>query len=57
MATKAQLIDFIMCTFVEPEGNPVSKTKLESCKKSELESFIKDKGLEGELNDWLTQNT
>lgn len=53
MATKAQLINFIMDTFSEPDGNEVSKSKLEGFKKADLENFIKEKGAEAELQEWL----
>lgn len=53
MATKAQLIQFIMEQFEESDGNEVSKSKLDGLKKAELEEFIKEKGLEDELSNWL----
>lgn len=56
MATKAQLISFIISKFKEPSGNPVSKTKLDNMKKSELEEFIQSKGLEDELKEWISTN-
>ena len=55
MATKAQLISFILEKFVEPSGEPVSKAKLDSMKKADLEEFIKAKGLEEDLKAWLAQ--
>jgi len=56
MATKAQLISFILEKFVEPSGEPVCKAKLDGMKKAELEEFISAKGLESELKEWLAQN-
>lgn len=53
MATKSQLINFIIEKFQEPTGEPVMKAKLDSLKKSELEEFIQVKGLEDELKAWL----
>lgn len=53
MATKAQLIMFIMDKFEECEGQPVSKAKLDGLKKADLEEFIVTKGLEDELKEWL----
>ena len=53
MATKAQLIKFIMETFSEPDGNEISKSKLDSFKKADLEEFIRTKGAEAELAEWL----
>lgn len=53
MATKAQLINFILETFTEPDGNSVSKSKLDSFKKADLEEFIKEKGAEDDLKVWL----
>lgn len=53
MATKAQLIKFIMEKFSESDGNPVSKSKLESFRKAELEKFIQDRDAEAELQEWL----
>ena len=54
MATKAQLINFIIEVFEEANGDPVSKSKLDSYKKAELEELIKAKGLEGRLIEWLS---
>lgn len=53
MATKVQLIAFIMETFAEADGNDVSKSKLDTYKKADLEEFIKAKGLEEDLKKWL----
>lgn len=53
MATKAQLINFIMEKCTESNGDPVSRAKLDGCKKAELEEFIKAKGLESALDEWL----
>lgn len=55
MATKAQLIKFIIDSFTEADGNPVSKTKLESYKKADLEKFIKDRNAEADLQKWLAE--
>ena len=55
MATKAQLIEFILETFEEPEGNTVSKSKLESFKKADLEEFIELKGAKEKLAKWLSE--
>ena len=56
MATKAQLISFIIENFKEPSGEPIAKTKLDGFKKAELEEFIKAKGLEDSLKEWLATN-
>lgn len=53
MATKAQLIDFIIETFEEADGNPISKSKLEVFKKADLEEFIKARDAEADLEEWL----
>ena len=50
--TKAQLIDFIIDKFREPDGSPVSKTKLDAMKKAELEELIESKNLTEELNTY-----
>ena len=55
MATKAQLINFIMETFEEADGNPVSKSKLDALKKADLEELIKARGLESKLEAWLVE--
>lgn len=55
MATKSQLIDFIISKFTEPDGNEVSRSKLEGFKKSDLEDFIRNHNLESALTDWLNQ--
>jgi len=54
MATKAQLINFIIEMFEEETGDPVSQSKLESYKKADLEEFIHAKGLEDRLASWLS---
>ena len=54
MVTKAQLISFIMEMFKEADGNAVSKSKLDSFKKSELEEFIEAKGLKEDLEKWIS---
>ena len=51
--TKANLIDYIAENFLEPSGEPASKAKLESFKKSDLEAFIKEKGLTKETEKWI----
>jgi len=55
MATKATLIDFISEKFEGPNGIPVSKAKLESFKKSDLEEFIEAKDVSEEFAEWETQ--
>ena len=55
MATKAQLINFIIETFEEADGKPVTKADLDRFKKAELEEFIKEKGAEAELEVWLAK--
>lgn len=55
MATKAQLISFIIEMFNEADGNAVSRSKLEMFKKGDLEEFIKSRGLESKLNEWLAK--
>lgn len=44
-----------METFKEADGNPVSKSKLDAFKKADLEEFIKVRGLESELEAWLSK--
>ena len=56
MATKAQLISFIIEKFAEASGEPISKAKLDSYKKADLEEFVKEKGLESDLKEWLAAN-
>lgn len=51
--TKADLMDFICEKFTEPDGVSVSLAKLDSCKKSMLEEFIKAKGEEENFTAWL----
>lgn len=53
MATKAQIIEFIIETFTEANGEPVSKSKLENYKKSDLEKFVTDHNSEEDLKNWL----
>lgn len=53
MATKAQLIEFIIETFVEESGSEISKAKLESYKKKDLEEFIAAKSAQDALQKWL----
>lgn len=53
MATKAQLINFIIEKFTEADGEAVTKAKLDSYKKADLEEFIKARGLEDALREWL----
>lgn len=55
MATKAQLISFIMEKCAEPSGEAITKAKLDAFKKAELEEFIKNKGLEDSLKAWLAE--
>ena len=54
MATKAQLINFIIEMYSEENGDPVSKSKLDALKKADLEEFIKARGAEKELEEWLS---
>jgi hypothetical protein len=54
MATKAQLIEFILDKFTETDGNAVSKSKLENLRKAELEEFIAAHNMQSELESWLT---
>lgn len=56
MATKAQLIKFIMETFTEYDGEAISKSKLDGYKKAELEEFISYVRMESELSDWINNN-
>lgn len=53
MATKAQLIEFILDKFTETDGNTVSKSKLENLRKAELEEFIAARNMQAELEAWL----
>lgn len=53
MATKAQLINFIMEMFAESDGGEVSRSKLDAYKKADLEKFIADRGCTAELEAWL----
>lgn len=55
MATKAQLIKFIIEKFCEADGAEVSKSKLDSYKKADLEKFIQDRNAEAELEAWLLE--
>lgn len=57
MATKATLIDFIAEKFEGPNGIPVSKAKLESFKKADLEEFIKEKDAAEEFIEWAAQRS
>ena len=57
MATKAQLINFIMDMFEEIGHQPVSKSRLDGLKKADLEEFIKVNELEDELKTWLSTNS
>ncbi len=51
--TKTLLIQFIIDTFVQEDGEAVQKSKLDEFKKAELEEFIASKGLEDKLEAWL----
>lgn len=51
--TKANLIDYIVANYEEPEGGPVSRQKLESLKKAELESFINERDSIENVEAWL----
>lgn len=53
MASKAQIIDYISEKYQEKEGTPVSLAKLDSYKKADLEQFIKEKGDEKDLEEWI----
>lgn len=55
MATKAQLIDFIVEKFNQVDGQPVSKSKLDAYKKADLEKFIEDRGMTADLEIWLSK--
>lgn len=55
MATKAQLISFIMELFEEADGSEITKSKLDTFKKSDLEEFIEVRGLQSQLIDWLNK--
>ena len=55
MGTKAQLINFIIENFTEPDGNPITKSRLDSFKKADLEEFITTRGVEEEFVDWLAR--
>lgn len=57
VATKTQLIQFILDTFTTAEGDAVSKAKLDGYKKSELEEFVNTKSSEAEFNAWLESQT
>lgn len=53
MATKQQLIEFILEFFMEADGSIPSKSKLDGYKKGDLAEFIKDKGATDDLIAWL----
>lgn len=54
--TKTNLVDFIVSEFQEPSGQPVSRIKIESLKKSDLEDFIKEKCSIEEVENWISNN-
>lgn len=56
MATKAQLITFIIETFTEADGTAIAKSKLDGYKKADLEEFILQKGANQLLKEWLSTN-
>ena len=41
--TKVQLIDYIINNFEEYDGSPISKAKLDSYKKADLEELVTSK--------------
>ena len=53
MPTKAQLIDYIIDVFEQPDHTPILRSKLDGYKKAELESFIGAKSSLGEVGEWL----
>ena len=53
MATKSQIIDYISENYNDAEGMPVSLSKLDGYKKADLEKFIKSRGEEKNLEEWL----
>lgn len=53
LGTKSQLIDFIVEKFVDSEGNVVSKSKLDSYRKADLEDLIVSRGLESQFEKWI----
>ena len=53
MATKAQLIQFIIDNFSEADGTEISKQRLDRFKKAELEEFISYHQLNDDLVAWL----
>lgn len=55
MGTKSQLIDFIVEKFVDGEGNNISKSKLDTYKKADLEDLIKSRGLESKFEEWINK--
>lgn len=55
MANKAQLIDYISENYETNDGMPVSLSKLDSYKKSDLEEFIKDRDDTENLNKWISE--
>lgn len=56
MATKAQLIDYIVNNFEGPDNEPASKAKLEGYKKSELEELVDAKASMEEAEEWIANN-
>lgn len=44
MASKSQVMNYILENFETKEGLPVSLSKLDSYKKAELEDFLKEQG-------------
>lgn len=53
MASKAQIVDFILENYQTSDGMPVSLSKLDSIKKSELENFISEEGESENLEKWI----
>ena len=56
MGTKAQLIEFILAKFEEPNGNSVSKSKLDALRKADLEELITQRNLVDAFQDWISNS-
>lgn len=53
MANKAQIINYISENYQTNDGMPVSLSKLDSYKKSELEAFIDEHHDKENMNKWI----
>lgn len=55
MASKAQIINYISENYETDDGMPVSMSKLDSYKKAELESFLKENNDLESVEDWIKE--